>query len=373
VCWTAPCDEINQTLRLVITLRDSANCALDWLLRDTLYIRVVPPPVAPLRLRLTTSPFETTPAGVAVFAKLSNCFRIDLADPNGGLLNVEVRTEPPLPLTLSPTQGQDSLTAWVCLNPTCSAEEQPFRLFVTARSQPDCKPLLTAVLDTPVVVRSYPATTPAVKWEVPGSVVLANGSTEGTIRAGERLCARFVIANADTVSQLTYQAISETFRAGFGFGSEAGLTELATLSRNPLQVEACFTPNCYLAGQRYALVMCASDTLPCVAQPQVCDSVIFTIDDCELDLPNVFTPNGDGTNDTFGPLTNRGVERYELNVFDRWGTLMHRSLTSQPWDGTHNGRPALEGVYFYDLKYRFFSGTGRPLGLRKTGPLTLIR
>jgi gliding motility-associated-like protein len=374
VCWTAPCDEINQTLRFVITLRDSANCALDWLLRDTLYIRVVPPPVAPLRLNLTTAPFETTPSGVVVYAKRPNCFRIDFADPNGGLLNVEVRAEPPLPLTLSQTQGQDSLTAWVCLSPTCAAEDQTFRLFITARSQPDCKPLLRAAVDTPIVVRSYPALTPIVDWEVPAEAqVFANGLNDGTLRAGERLCARFVITGADTVSAIVYQTISETFRAGFGFGSEAAITELTALERNPLRVEACFTPNCYLAGQRYALLMCARDTLPCRAQPQACDSVVFTIDDCVLDLPNVFTPNGDGVNDTFGPLPNRGVERYELNIFDRWGTLLHRSLASQPWDGTHNGSPALEGVYFYDLTYRFFSGTGKPLGLRKTGPLTLIK
>ena len=69
-----------------------------------------------------------------------------------------------------------------------------------------------------------------------------------------------------------------------------------------------------------------------------------------ISIPNAFTPNGDGYNDTFGVKTN-GIEQLEMEIFDRWGKLMHKIDTLDGrWDGTNlSGKKAPDGVYFYEM------------------------
>lgn len=70
-----------------------------------------------------------------------------------------------------------------------------------------------------------------------------------------------------------------------------------------------------------------------------------------LYFPNAFTPDGDGTNDTFGPKGN-DLTRFEMTIFDRWGTEVFSTMDPlAPWNGDVNGGgAATTGVYVY--KYR---------------------
>jgi gliding motility-associated-like protein len=79
-------------------------------------------------------------------------------------------------------------------------------------------------------------------------------------------------------------------------------------------------------------------------------SNIVCVDNCPVyELPNVFTPNGDGQNDLFIPFPYRFVDRIEMQIFNRWGGLVFE--TENPdinWDGTNlNGDILAEGTYFY--------------------------
>ncbi|MFY9309567.1 MAG: gliding motility-associated C-terminal domain-containing protein [Bacteroidia bacterium] len=75
------------------------------------------------------------------------------------------------------------------------------------------------------------------------------------------------------------------------------------------------------------------------------------VDNCpEFDLPNVFTPNGDGFNDLFTSLPYRYVKDVDFKVYDRWGVLMFE--TTNPdilWDGKNSSTkaPCTDGTYFY--------------------------
>lgn len=76
------------------------------------------------------------------------------------------------------------------------------------------------------------------------------------------------------------------------------------------------------------------------------------IDNCpEYELPNVFSPNGDGKNDFFTPLPNwRYVKDVEIKIYDRWGVLMF--ATDDPnvlWDGKNQStkQECTDGTYFY--------------------------
>jgi len=67
----------------------------------------------------------------------------------------------------------------------------------------------------------------------------------------------------------------------------------------------------------------------------------------EVKIPNVFTPNRDGINDIF-TVANKGLETANMKIFNRWGKLVAEWDGAQGgWDGTINGIPASEGVYYY--------------------------
>ncbi len=80
-------------------------------------------------------------------------------------------------------------------------------------------------------------------------------------------------------------------------------------------------------------------------------SNIVCVENClDFELPNVFTPNGDGDNDLFIPRNSRFVSSIEMNIYNRWGGIVYE--TTDPlinWDGTDqaSGTDLNEGVYFY--------------------------
>lgn len=68
---------------------------------------------------------------------------------------------------------------------------------------------------------------------------------------------------------------------------------------------------------------------------------------CRFILPNVFTPNGDGLNDLLAFTENCAIKEFSATIFNRWGQLLFQTTNpDQRWDGTINGKPAAEGVYF---------------------------
>ena len=99
------------------------------------------------------------------------------------------------------------------------------------------------------------------------------------------------------------------------------------------------------------------------------DNVLVTVSDF-LNIPGSFSPNGDGTNDTW---IIEGIGSYpntRMVIYDRWGQqvadISGYSL-SKSWDGTNKGRPVTDGVYFYVLDFNDKS--------RETmkGSITIIR
>jgi gliding motility-associated-like protein len=84
-------------------------------------------------------------------------------------------------------------------------------------------------------------------------------------------------------------------------------------------------------------------------------------------VPNAFTPNKDGKNDTWEVPYLDPAFGAEVNVFNRWGQLVYRTLGSTvSWDGTINGIPQGAGTYVYHI----FS---KPHKINLKGTLILIR
>ena len=68
-----------------------------------------------------------------------------------------------------------------------------------------------------------------------------------------------------------------------------------------------------------------------------------------LTMPNVFSPNGDGFNDYFTPITSGDFEKFGIKIYNRWGQVLFQS--SDPffkWNGKdQQGKAVPDGVYYY--------------------------
>jgi gliding motility-associated-like protein len=92
-------------------------------------------------------------------------------------------------------------------------------------------------------------------------------------------------------------------------------------------------------------------------------------------VPNAFTPNGDGKNDTFFATYNGLFEKnnsaytYHMQIFDRWGELIFESKNYDTnWDGTYRGLPAKNDVYVW-----LISATNGVYTFLEHGTVTLVR
>jgi gliding motility-associated-like protein len=89
-----------------------------------------------------------------------------------------------------------------------------------------------------------------------------------------------------------------------------------------------------------------------------------------VEVPNVFSPNGDGTNELFF-LNTTNATKISLTILNRWGNVVYEGSGINPaWNGkSQNGNEAGDGVYFY--KYRV-DGLQEQF-LEGHGFLTLVR
>lgn len=91
-------------------------------------------------------------------------------------------------------------------------------------------------------------------------------------------------------------------------------------------------------------------------------SISITISDSHLEMPNAFSPNGDGINDYFQAKTNsKSIVEFHAYIFNRHGQKLYDWTDWQDeksgWDGTHNGHPVKDGVYFVYVKALGADGT----------------
>ncbi len=86
-------------------------------------------------------------------------------------------------------------------------------------------------------------------------------------------------------------------------------------------------------------------------------------------VPNVFTPNGDGINETFF-IKGVYLKEVHIQIFSRWGILLWQGNgLEQGWNGQHRGEELPEGVYTYRIEAVAQNGER----FRETGTVSLIR
>ena len=86
----------------------------------------------------------------------------------------------------------------------------------------------------------------------------------------------------------------------------------------------------------------------------------------EVYVPNAFSPNGDGINDSFMLQSDDNVKQVRrMAIFERWGGLVFSAENFQPndinvgWDGKWRNEPAPQGMYVWVAEVEFLDGKVR--------------
>lgn len=97
---------------------------------------------------------------------------------------------------------------------------------------------------------------------------------------------------------------------------------------------------------------------------------VHVIVDYSFEIPNAFSPNGDGLNDFFQIKHLEKLDAFRLQIFNRWGTLIYEQKgLSDFWDGTYNGSPVPVATYYYVFEYELNGEKQKP----KKDFISLIR
>lgn len=135
----------------------------------------------------------------------------------------------------------------------------------------------------------------------------------------------------------------------------------ATFMNDPQLVKPSVFPT-----ERTEYTLTVTSTLGCGVSTDVVAVSVYK----NINVPNAFTPNGDGKNDKFKILPLDDFKLKQLLIYNRWGKLVFRSSGSYDgWDGTLGGYPQPTGTYVYYLEMENSSGKK----IVKQGTILLLR
>lgn len=128
-----------------------------------------------------------------------------------------------------------------------------------------------------------------------------------------------------------------------------------------------FTSNTLSDGDVVTCIMLSGGK--CVANPSVTSNSITVsiIIPQKITIPNVFTPNGDGNNDTWIIAALLSYPDCTVNIYNRYGAAVYQSKGYQyPWDGRMNGKALPVGTYYYVIDTK-------KNNQKLAGPVTILR
>ena len=97
---------------------------------------------------------------------------------------------------------------------------------------------------------------------------------------------------------------------------------------------------------------------------------VKVLDVTQLDIPNVFSPNGDGVNDFFHIKVTGYFKLNILRIFNRWGQSVFESRDiGREWDGRQQGKPLPVGTYYWTIEGLDVYGQR----VRRSGSITILR
>ena len=171
--------------------------------------------------------------------------------------------------------------------------------------------------------------------------------------ANSNFCGVFAVSDPLTLTNISTGDIV-SFEWDFGDGSPT-ISNINTLT------------HVYDVVGSYTVSLTLEDLYGCI---ETYSETINVTQGYEIILPNAFTPNGDGINETIRPVYNCMTE-VQLSIYDTWGSLIYAETGEDiyGWDGTIDGNPAENGNYIMVVRAEAFNGAIVDLN----GPITLIK
>jgi gliding motility-associated-like protein len=101
-------------------------------------------------------------------------------------------------------------------------------------------------------------------------------------------------------------------------------------------------------------------------------TIVFEDCDCNIYIPNAFTPDDNGINERFQPIVDCELSFYQFMIYNRWGEVVFSSeRPSEAWNGdSGSGYYSMDEIYIYHLVYQ----SANDIELKEIqGSLTLLR
>lgn len=113
----------------------------------------------------------------------------------------------------------------------------------------------------------------------------------------------------------------------------------------------------------YAYFIQGNDTIAYTSEDL--QPITISISESKLEMPNAFSPNGDGINDVYKAKAGyQSITEFHAYIFNRWGTKIYEwSDPAGGWDGTYKGHNVKDGVYFCLVKAK--GADGRNFNIKK--------
>lgn len=146
----------------------------------------------------------------------------------------------------------------------------------------------------------------------------------------------------DTVTYLEYYNLNGDGNGSFSWSP-------AALVSDPFSATPQIRPD-----QTYDYILTVTSADGCSASDTV---TIFVEDITIVDVPNAFSPNGDGINDQFFVFTHTVADFYEFSIYNRWGEQLF--TTTDPtfgWNGEWDGEQQDIGAYVYVVRAKDITG-----------------
>lgn len=199
---------------------------------------------------------------------------------------------------------------------------------------------------------------PSNCFQAPGSYDVTYTCTDATGCTGSVVMSSMITVFPNPVAEFSTNIVANTITINPGVPVDVCFTDLSTgavswdWSFNAIssQQNPCFT----LSDTGYFCAQLAiTDANGCVDTTFHC---VNAISEATYIIPNVFTPNGDGTNDVF-IIDAAGVRDFHCEIYDRWGVLIAEwDNAASGWDGhTTSGLEATDGVYYYVMRLTDYS------------------
>ncbi|MFZ9002993.1 MAG: T9SS type B sorting domain-containing protein [Robiginitalea sp.] len=102
--------------------------------------------------------------------------------------------------------------------------------------------------------------------------------------------------------------------------------------------------NTYYINQTGTYTVRVVDQNGCIAEAEIFMEFI------DIEIPNFFTPNGDGLGDSWIPENLQGFPEILIKIYDRYGRVVAEVTQANAWDGTYDGKELPTGDYWYVIK-----------------------